>query len=199
MAREDSDDLRFGHIVIVTARWLLVVAGFAFLLYRPASVTEVAAGTVGVLAIAAANFWLHMQILLKRPVEPGWVHWACAADVLVISLLVALQGGLESKAFVFYYPAVLCFALVLPAAVTFGLTAAVLGAYGIICLTAGDSPLQAEGSETILISRLLTLLAVAVVANRYREVESHRRGQRGAAQRALHDELEQRKRVPSAA
>jgi len=88
-----SDDVQYGHIVIVTARWLLVIAGFLFLLYRPASITEVAVGTVGVLAVAATNFWLHTRILMKQPIETSRVYGASAADLVVISVLVALQDG----------------------------------------------------------------------------------------------------------
>ena len=77
MHTSDSlDDLRHGHIVIVAARWLLVIAGLLFLLYRPQSTVELATGILGVLAIAAANFWLHTRLLTRQAIEPPWAYWA---------------------------------------------------------------------------------------------------------------------------
>jgi hypothetical protein len=137
-----------------------------------------------VLAIAAANFWLHTRILLKQPVETSRVYLASAADMAVISVLVALQGGLASKAFVFYYPAVLCVALVFPRRVTVTLTMGVLALYTVLCLAA-NPPMRLEGDERVLIARLLTLLAVAFVGHRYQEIEQERRVRQAALERAL--------------
>lgn len=106
MVSETSlDDLKYGQIVIVNARWLLVVAGFIFLLYRPNNTSELIAGILGVLAIAVINFYLYTRILKKEAVPANWVYLASAIDLGVISLLNYVQGGLGSKAFPFYRPA----------------------------------------------------------------------------------------------
>src|SRR5213594_2097830 len=107
-----SDDLRYGQIVIVAARWMLVLSAFVLLLYRSDKINELVFGVVGLLGIAVANFWLHTKILRKQCVEPEWVYLASAADIAVISLMTWLQGGIWGRVFPYYYPAVLCYALV---------------------------------------------------------------------------------------
>ena len=64
-----SDDLRYGQIVIVAARWMLVLSAFVLLLYRSDKINELVFGVVGLLGIAVANFWLHTKILRKQCVE----------------------------------------------------------------------------------------------------------------------------------
>lgn len=160
-----------GHIVIVSSRWLLVVAGLAFLLYKPQSTTELATGILGVLAIAVANFWLHTRLLTHQTIDPQWAYWASAADLTVISWLVLIQGSATSKAFVFYYPAALALSLVFPPGITTLLSFGVLA----FTLVAG----MADGvDERLLVVRLLSLAAVSLVAARYRDVEARRRARR---------------------
>ncbi|MBK5291141.1 MAG: hypothetical protein JJE04_05635 [Acidobacteriia bacterium] len=165
------DDLEHGHSVIIAARWLLVAAGLMFVLYRPQSTTELTAGVLAVLGIAAANFWLHTRPLTNQPVEPLWAYMASAADLAVISGLVLMQGSLTSKAYVFYYPAVLVYSLVFPARVSAVLTAAVLGF--VFTRGIGDGM-----DERILVARLVTLAATALIGWRYRRVEEQRRERR---------------------
>ena len=126
--REESslDDLRQGHSVIIAARWMLVAAGLMFVLYRQQSVSELTVGVLAILGIAAVNFWLHCRPLTNQPVEPQWAYCASAADLVVISGLVLMQGSQMSKAYAFYYPAILGYSLVFPAAVSAVLTGAVL-------------------------------------------------------------------------
>ena len=166
-----TDDFRHGPIVVVAARWLLAVAGLLFLLYRPASTLELAAGTLGVLAIAAVNFWIHTRLLTRQPLEPAWLYGATAADLTVITWLVAVQGGLAGNAFVFYYPAMLAFSLVFPRAVTMLFTASALSVYAVLCL-------NDHVDERVLVARVLSLAAVAFLGSRYQQVEAHRRARR---------------------
>lgn len=165
------DDLEHGHSVIIAARWLLVAAGLMFVLYRPQSTTELTVGVLAVLGIAAANFWLHTRPLTNQAVEPLWAYMASAADLAVISGLVLMQGSLTSKAYVFYYPAVLVYSLVFPTGVSAVLTAGVLG---FVFMRGVEDSLD----ERILVARLLTLAATAVIGWRYRRVEEQRRERR---------------------
>jgi hypothetical protein len=192
MVSETSlDDLKYGQIVIVNARWLLVVAGFIFLLYRPNNTSELIAGILGVLAIAVINFYLYTRILKKEAVPANWVYLASAIDLGVISLLNYVQGGLGSKAFPFYYAAILCFSLVFETHITSVLAGGVLLLYALICLNS-NPPMQFKGDEQILVVRLLTLAGVAFVANRYRHIERDRRQKEVGARLALQSELVRR-------
>jgi len=168
------DDLRQGHSVIIAARWMLVAAGLMFVLYRQQSVSELTVGVLSILGIAAVNFWLHCRPLTNQPVEPQWAYCASAADLVVISGLVLMQGSQMSKAYAFYYPAILGYSLVFPTVVSTVLTGAVLafvlvtGSFGVL-------------DERVLVVRLLTLATTAFIGWRYRRVEKQRRDRRAQA------------------
>jgi len=168
------NDLRQGYSVIIAARWMLVAAGLAFVLYRPQSVMELTVGVLSVLGIAVVNFWLHARPLTNRPVEPFWAYCASAADLAVISGLMLLQSSQPSKTYAFYYPAILAYSLVFPASVSTALSAAVLG---FVFVTGAHDGLD----ERILTVRLLTLAATAFIGWRYRRVEEQRRERRAEA------------------
>ncbi len=165
------NDLEQGHSVIIAARWLLVAAGLVFVLYRPTSTIDITSGVLAVLGIAAMNFWLHTRPLTNQPVEPLWAYMASVADLVAISGLVLMQGGLTSKAYVFYYPAILVYSLVFPTGVSASLTASVLAF--VLARGMGDGL-----DERILVARLLTLAATAFIGWRYRRVEEQRRERR---------------------
>jgi len=188
-----SDDLRYGQIVIVAARWMLVLSAFVLLLYRSDKINELVFGVVGLLGIAVANFWLHTKILRKQCVEPEWVYLASAADIAVISLMTWLQGGIWSRVFPYYYPAVLCYVLVFRSGITMFFTATVVGAYAV--LAAMSSPPMQAADDQVLMARLLAIAGVAFVAGRYRVVEEGRRARIQNAQRALHEAIEERETV----
>ena len=143
-----SDDLRYGQIVIVAARWMLVLSAFVLLLYRSDKINELVFGVVGLLGIAVANFWLHTKILRKQCVEPEWVYLASGADIAVISLMTWLQGGIWGRVFPYYYPAVLCYALVFQSGITMFFTGTVVAAYAV--LAAMSSPPMQAGDDQVL-------------------------------------------------
>ena len=60
LARSGADeDLDHGEIVIITTRWILVVAGLLFALWNPAPIGQLRVQIAGVLGLAALNFFLH--------------------------------------------------------------------------------------------------------------------------------------------
>src|SRR5487761_1482826 len=87
-AKPSLADPAGGQIVIVIARWLLVVSGLAIPLWRSpqSDLNAIRIGLFVLLALAVANFYLHMQILMKRPVIESLLYAASAADILVITL-----------------------------------------------------------------------------------------------------------------
>ena len=187
-----ADDLQHGLIVIIWARWSIVIFAFILRMYRATELTMLVITIVGLMAVALLNFTLHARLLSKRAVQVKWVYLASIADIGLISLITGLDGGLHTHIFLYYYPAVLGFALVFPGTVTTWLTCAVMLLYSIICLSASSPPLQLDGDESILIFRLLSLLGVAVVGNRYRFVEGYRRAKAAETRRTLQSELRRR-------
>src|SRR5207253_2984847 len=126
-------------------------------------------------------------------VEPGWVCLASAAGIAVISLMTWFQGGLWGRVFPYYFPAVLCYALVFRPGISLLLTSSLIGIYCLV-VTASDPALQA-GDDQVLIARLLAIAGVAFVAGRYRAVEEGRRARIQNAQQALHEAIEDRETV----
>src|SRR5919109_362164 len=53
-----ADDLAQGQIVVVVARWILVLAGLVLALWNPAPIDELRAQVAAVLLLAVANFYL---------------------------------------------------------------------------------------------------------------------------------------------
>jgi len=182
-----SDDLAHGQIVIVTFRWLMVAAGFVFALWNPGPVAELRMQILVIFALAVANFYLHSQLLMGRPSLDLVVYAASAADIALITVLVASAGGFTSPLYIFYYPAVLVFSVVFPTMVTLAFTAGAMSLY----LLVSQPALSAEANLHMLGTRLLTLGAVALCGAIYWCIERDRRrgvvGDRGQTQEAAED------------
>jgi hypothetical protein len=168
-----TDDLSNGQIVTIIARWLLIATGLVITLWSPAphDLTQVKISLFVLLGLAVGNFFLHAQLLMKRPMPSSLVYCASALDLAVVTLITAIFGGLAAPMFVFYYPALLALGLAFPRAVAITFTLATLGAYAMAAVPyrATDADLQ------IFIARLISLVAVAVIAQLYQHVEHDRR------------------------
>src|SRR3989475_7438947 len=122
MHRVLPTELARGQTVIVYARWLLVLVGLLVAVWNPDSLPQLRIQVGVVLTVAIANFVMHAQILRRRPTLEAVAYGASLGDLLVISLLVASQGGFGSNTFVFYFPAVLAFAVAFPTRQAIGLS-----------------------------------------------------------------------------
>ena len=173
--RASSEDLRYGQVVIVTARWILIAAGLVVALWGPGPLGELRVQIAATLLLAGVNFYLHAQLLMRRPVLDGVVYAASIGDMVVITSIVAVQGGYDSGDYIFYYPAILAFAVTFPRPVVAVFAATTTLVYGVLAV--GTAPLSITGSELVvlLVPRLLTFAAVAVCGTVYNHVETERR------------------------
>ena len=187
MGQGISDDLAYGQIVIVTFRWLMAAAGFAFAIWNPGPVAELRVQILVIFALAVANFYLHSQILMGRPSLDLVVYAASAVDIALITVLVASANGFESPLYIFYYPAVLVFSVAFPTAVTVAFTGGAMTLYVMVCQPA----LGTEANLHVMATRLLTLGAVGLCGAIYWRIERDRRreapARRGPAQEAAED------------
>lgn len=184
-----EDDLRYGQKIIIWARWMIVVFSLIMGLYRPEGITELVIIILALLAVAVLNFALHTRVLTKQPVKINLIYVASVADICLISLITGLKGGINTHVFLYYYPAVLAFALVFPRKLTIQLTIVVLILYFSICLLFSNTGLQ-SGHETVLIFRLLSIFGVAIVGNQYRLIEAKRRKKAAEKKQTLQAELD---------
>ena len=165
-----------GEIILVLARWVLIVVGMALTLNAPHDLADLQVTIVGILALAVVNFWLHTNLVMQRPSSRSVLYWTSAADIAVVTAVVSITGGVDSYVFVFYFPAILAFSLVFPFRVTAYLTAGIALAYTGTVLLSSQTAMDAdiEGFAATLFTRLLTFAGVMAVANMYRWVEYQR-------------------------
>jgi hypothetical protein len=190
------EDLAFGQIVTVTARWVLVLAGFILTLWIPAGqssglgVTKMEIGLI--LALAIANFYLHLQLLTKKRLVDSVAYLTTAGDLIAITALILATGGLHSYLYIFYFPAFLALAVAFPTAETALFAGTAAGVYGFI----GLFGIHSDADARLLTARLIVLAAVAVCGNvhwrsegrRRREAEAgHDAGPRTAEREAAED------------
>jgi hypothetical protein len=177
--RKATSNLASGQIVIVSARWVLILTALALSLWSPApsDLNWLRLSLLVLLTLAVGNFYLHAQILMRRAVPEPVAYAASVADLIVITVLTAAFGGSDAPMFVFYYPALLAFALVFPLPQVVLFTAAVVWLYAMVSL--GDPwrwlGLLDSTDSQVLVARLISLVAIAVIANYYARVESERR------------------------
>lgn len=176
MATRDTlqQDMGPGQIVIVVARWLLIVTSFAITLWSPLEqdLDGVKITVIALFALAIGNFYLHAQLLMRRPLPTSIVYTASAVDIGVISLVIWAFGRAD-EIFVFYYTALLAMSLVFPMGVTAIFTVVLLAAYAAVRLgPAGVMP--ADVDLQVLALRLISLAALAVVGVMYQRIERDR-------------------------
>ena len=167
-----SEDLKYGQIVIVTARWILIASALVIALWAPGPVDQLRVEIATALLLAGLNFYLHSQLLIRRPVLDSMVYAASVGDLVVITAIVGAQGGFSSGDYIFYYPAVLAFAVSFPRVLTLAFASAAAFMYGAIALATMS---EAGDDATAVFLRLLTLAAVAVCGMLYWGVERRRR------------------------
>ena len=87
-----------GQIVIICARWLLVLAALLLTLWSPGpdALADIRLRVPVLLLLAVANFYLHAQVLMRRPVAANIIYAASVADIIVITLLLLAQGSFAS-------------------------------------------------------------------------------------------------------
>lgn len=187
-ASEISDDLAYGLIVIITFRWILVSAGLFFSLWNPGPLSQLRLAIVVILGLAVLNFYLHSQLLMRRPAPEKVAYAASAGDIAVITFIVLAQGGFESGTYIFYYPAILVVSVAFQTSVTFIFTAVTIALYALISSATAN---LAGVNQQILITRLLMLAAVGVCGNLYWRIERNRRQAAREAREALMAEIRQ--------
>ncbi len=185
---DDSEGLAFGQIVVVTARWILVTAGLVLALWLPDRLEQLRITIVVILLLAVANFYLHAQLLRRRPAVDVIAYAASAADLAVITLLVASQGGFTSDLYIFYFPAILAMSVAFPTVIALGFAAVTFAAYALIGYGSG----LGDGDLQVLVARLIMLAAVGVCGNMYWRIERDRRAAAAEAQNELAAEIRAR-------
>ena len=180
--QEAAEDIFFGQVVIVWARWFLIVTGMLLVLWTTDNKDVLSIGIVPVVALMAINFYLHGRYLTERPANPKMIGLASLLDLGAITSVVVFWSdsiGLASQFFIFYFPAVLAFGFVMPRRATAVYTTLALAVYAGTCFAAGpgaDLLLKGDvGAVKVLIMRLITLAAMGGLGTYYWRIQRDRR------------------------
>lgn len=168
-----TPDLVSGQEVIVAARWVLVVAAMLFALWLPADLPQLRVEAFLILLLAMGNFFLHAQVLRRKPAADWAVYAASAGDLIAITTLLVMQGGLRSDLYVFYFPAVLAYSVAFASRYTVAYTVLAVAGYAATCWVSATT----EAEVLTVAVRCLMIVAVATCGNQYRRME-HSRAQR---------------------
>ena len=174
-AREAAEDVFFGQIVLIWARWAMIAAAAVIFLWNTGDVGSLTQRVALLAGLMAVNFFLHGRYLVERPANRALIVLASLADVTLIAAAVALWGGYSSQLFVLLYPVVFAFALVFPPRFTAAL-AVVAAALYVGGVAASD--LRWTGDVQVvktLLVRLLALGAVAGLGTYYWRIQRDRR------------------------
>lgn len=161
-----------GQHVLVAARWLLIGTGLALSFWDAPPIGQLRTQLSALVALAFANFYLHLQLMRARPADPNVAYVASAADLAVITVIIAMQGGIDSTAFVFYFPAALAFSVAFPFAVSATFAGTLLLSYASICLD--YETMENESALIALFTRVVMLGGVVSCGALYRHLEERR-------------------------
>lgn len=182
VAQEAAEDIYFGQLVMIWARWFLIAAGVVLALWNVDDSGEAVLAIVPVVGLVGLNFYLHGRYLAQRPANPLLITLASLMDIAVITVVVVAwsgQTGLVSPFFTLYYPALLAFAFVMPARSTAVYTVATLAAYVgavlIVQLVNGDSAFLDVDEVKRLVVRLITLASMGGLGAYYWRIQRSRR------------------------
>ena len=162
-----------GQMVIIVARWILVLSGLFLVLCDTQSVpmNTIRFEIMVILLLAVSNFYLVAQVLTKRRTLDAVLYGMGIADLAVITLIIVAQQGFASNVYTFYFPAMLAFSVVFPTVELYVFLCGTVGVYGFIGLVT----LQTTDDFQTLVIRLLMLAAVAVCGNYFARIERNRR------------------------
>ena len=154
------------QLVIVIARWALVLVGLVLALNDPGDVVELQFTIVALFALAVVNFFVHANILMGKPTQREYLYAATVGDLTAITTILALTDG--GSAWVFYFPALLAYGLALPRRAA---VAALLAAGTAFTAVAFSTSLVMDEYHLVTIMMLVAVVSLATV---YREIESNR-------------------------
>lgn len=178
MTREAAEDLYFGQIVAIWARWFVIAGAALLALWAAPDERTLAASTVLVVVLMLLNFFLHARQVAGQPANAALVTIASLVDLaLITAMVVSWPGGAsaDSRYVVFYYPVVFAFALVFRPRLAIPYTLLALLIYTIAGFALeGGALLGAEQFEPFLM-RLITLASMGALGTYYWRIQRRRR------------------------
>ena len=168
-----QEDIFYGQIVCITARWCVIAGSIFLALYRANDIASMERGLIPLLILVAANFFLQARYMMRLPANALLLRVGSFIDLAVITVLVVTG---HPDFFVFYYPVALAYALVFVRRLTLIFTAVLGIVYTVVSLLVPPG-IHFNGDEETLAIRLVTLLGTALLATMYWRIQRTRRSQ----------------------
>ena len=121
--KEAAEDIFFGQIVIIWARWFVIAAGFIYVLWQASDTSQLSKAILPLILVMAVNFFVHGRFLMEKPINQTLLLALSFVDLLVVTVVILMganQAGIDSQLFIFYYPFLVAFAFVFQGCFTSG-------------------------------------------------------------------------------
>jgi len=161
---EFKEDIFFGQVIIIWARWFVILGIAAAILLNVKEPRDLVIGLIPIVVLMLMNFAVHGSYLMERPVGQTLIFITSAVDLIIVSVMVGLDQigqGFGSQLFAF----------VMRRQWAIGYTALTLLVYLLICLFSPGS--QIEWREMFV--RLLTLGGIGGLGSYYWRIMRSRR------------------------
>ncbi|MEW5871952.1 MAG: hypothetical protein AB1894_21970 [Chloroflexota bacterium] len=182
-AREAAEDLFFGQIVIIWARWFFIATAAILILWSAETSLDLSVGILLIAAMMGVNFFIHGRYLVKKPANRLLTLLTSLLDLFMITLVVLLgpgRTGLDSQFFIFYYPLFFAFALVFPPHLAVAYTFIAVCGYAAACFLVDPAFVASAPELKQLCMRLITLSAMSILGTYYYRVQRRSRHSAGA-------------------
>ena len=173
----EEEDVFFGQTVIMWARWSVIVAGIALVLWTSTNVALLTQTMPFFLVLMAVNFFLHGRFVMGSPLNRTVVTVASVIDIILITAIVVLwpgSHGLNNQFFVLYIPVVFAFALVFTRKVEVAYTVFAIVAYTGACILTGTVPFDLGSDDKVLVMRIIVIAAMGFLGNYYFRIQRDR-------------------------
>ena len=176
LAQEAAEDIFFGQLVIIYARWFVIVAMVVLALWSATAIDQLIVAVLFIVPLMIINFFVHGRYLMEKPVNKLLLTILSVVDILVITLLILFwpgARGIESQFYIFYYPIILAFAFVSIARNSIIYTGLSLAIYAVVCLLFPTVAINSLWLERLTI-RLITMGAMGLLGAYYWRIQRTR-------------------------
>ena len=176
---EALQDVFYGQIVFIWARWIIIISTLFLVLRNAQSVADIQIPMIPVGLLIVANFYLHGRFVMRQPANPILLTLATTIDFIFITLVIVLgaggETGIDNPFFVLYFPVMLAYSLVFPRRRSLVMAFLLIIVYFLICLLMKPGISIAEGDEKVLAVRIVMLLVTALLGTMYWRIQRMRR------------------------
>ena len=177
-AQEAAEDIFFGQVVIIWARWFVIMSGVIVVLWSSNNTSELTTAVLMFVPLIAINFFVHGRYLMERPINQKLLLGLSLVDIIAITVIVLFwqdPNGYFSPYYIFFYPFLLAVAFVFPVRVSVPYTLLTLILYSVACLVTDINLVTDSYQLEGLIIRLITMGTIGGLGALYWRIQRRRR------------------------